>query len=104
MLGVFSQFERSIIQERVLAGIARARAKGTLLYRPIQEPAPGEPFNANNMLRFSASAVSNSEVAGAILADGKKALLHLPPGTRKERRVARGFFHVSGGAAYLSRS
>ena len=42
MLGVFAEFERSIIQERVLAGIARARAKGTLLYRPIQEPAPGE--------------------------------------------------------------
>ena len=29
MLGVFAEFERSIIQERILAGIARARAQGT---------------------------------------------------------------------------
>jgi DNA invertase Pin-like site-specific DNA recombinase len=29
MLGVFAEFERSIIQERIAAGIARARAKGT---------------------------------------------------------------------------
>jgi DNA invertase Pin-like site-specific DNA recombinase len=29
MLGVFAEFERSIIQERVAAGIARARAQGT---------------------------------------------------------------------------
>lgn len=29
MLGVFAEFERAIIQERIHAGIARARAKGT---------------------------------------------------------------------------
>jgi DNA invertase Pin-like site-specific DNA recombinase len=29
MLGVLAEFERSIIQERIAAGIARARAKGT---------------------------------------------------------------------------
>jgi DNA invertase Pin-like site-specific DNA recombinase len=29
MLGVFAEFERSIIQERIAAGIARAREKGT---------------------------------------------------------------------------
>jgi DNA invertase Pin-like site-specific DNA recombinase len=29
MLGVFAEFERSIIQERIAAGIARARAQGT---------------------------------------------------------------------------
>ena len=34
MLGVFSEFERTIIQERVKAGLARARAKGTTLGRP----------------------------------------------------------------------
>ena len=34
MLGVFAEFERSIIQERVKAGLARARAKGTVLGRP----------------------------------------------------------------------
>ena len=34
MLGVFAEFERTIIQERVRAGLARARAKGTTLGRP----------------------------------------------------------------------
>ena len=39
MLGVFAEFERSIIQERVKAGLARARAKGTTLGRPRADPA-----------------------------------------------------------------
>lgn len=34
MLGVFSEFERSIIQERVRAGIARAKAQGKHCGRP----------------------------------------------------------------------
>ena len=34
MLGVFSEFERSMVQERVRAGLARARAAGTRLGRP----------------------------------------------------------------------
>ena len=34
MLGVFSEFERSIIQERVRAGLRRAVAKGKRLGRP----------------------------------------------------------------------
>src|SRR3954464_13566726 len=34
MLGVFAEFERGIIRERVNAGLARARAKGTKLGRP----------------------------------------------------------------------
>ena len=35
MLGVFAEFERAIIQERIYAGIARARAVGTKSGRPI---------------------------------------------------------------------
>jgi DNA invertase Pin-like site-specific DNA recombinase len=35
MLGVFAEFERSIIQERIAAGIARARATGTKSGKPI---------------------------------------------------------------------
>ena len=35
MLGVFAEFERAIIQERILAGIARARVKGTKSGKPI---------------------------------------------------------------------
>jgi DNA invertase Pin-like site-specific DNA recombinase len=39
MLGVFAEFERSIIQERVKAGLARARAKGKTLGRPKADAA-----------------------------------------------------------------
>ena len=39
MLGVFAEFERGIIRERVNAGLARARAKGTKLGRRRIEPA-----------------------------------------------------------------
>ena len=34
MMGVFAEFERAMIQERVRAGLARARAEGTQLGRP----------------------------------------------------------------------
>jgi DNA invertase Pin-like site-specific DNA recombinase len=34
MLGVFAEFERAMIQERVRAGLARARAEGKTLGRP----------------------------------------------------------------------
>jgi DNA invertase Pin-like site-specific DNA recombinase len=39
MLGVFAEFERGIIRERVNAGLARARAKGTKLGRRRVESA-----------------------------------------------------------------
>jgi DNA invertase Pin-like site-specific DNA recombinase len=34
MMGVFAEFERSMIQERVKAGLARAKAQGKTLGRP----------------------------------------------------------------------
>jgi DNA invertase Pin-like site-specific DNA recombinase len=37
MLGVFSEFERAMIRERVNAGLARARANGKTLGRPQTE-------------------------------------------------------------------
>ena len=39
MLGVFAEFERGIIRERVNAGLARARANGTKLGRRPVQPA-----------------------------------------------------------------
>jgi DNA invertase Pin-like site-specific DNA recombinase len=33
-MGVFAEFERAIIQERVCAGLAKARAQGKRLGRP----------------------------------------------------------------------
>ena len=38
LLGVFAEFERSMIQERVKAGLARARAQGKRLGRPPVPP------------------------------------------------------------------
>ena len=34
MMGVFAEFERAIIQERVKAGLSRAKAQGKTLGRP----------------------------------------------------------------------
>jgi DNA invertase Pin-like site-specific DNA recombinase len=39
MCGVFAEFERGMIRERVNAGLARAKAKGTPLGRPSVKPA-----------------------------------------------------------------
>jgi DNA invertase Pin-like site-specific DNA recombinase len=39
MMGVFSEFERAMIQERVRAGLARAKDEGTKLGRPKIAPA-----------------------------------------------------------------
>lgn len=38
MMGVFAQFERAMIQERICAGLARARAEGKRLGRPKIDP------------------------------------------------------------------
>jgi len=38
MLGVFAEFERAIIQERIHAGLARAREKGTKSGKTIGRP------------------------------------------------------------------
>ena len=34
MMGVFAEFERSMIQERVKAGLSRAKVQGKMLGRP----------------------------------------------------------------------
>ena len=40
MLGVFAEFERAMIRERVMAGLARARADGKQLPRPLGASCP----------------------------------------------------------------
>jgi DNA invertase Pin-like site-specific DNA recombinase len=42
MMGVFAEFEREIIRERVTAGLARAKAQGTKSGNAIGRPAVGE--------------------------------------------------------------
>jgi len=46
MLGVFAEFERSIIQERIAAGIARGRAKGTRSGKAFGRPKAGPKLSA----------------------------------------------------------
>jgi DNA invertase Pin-like site-specific DNA recombinase len=47
MLGVFAEFERAMIQERVRAGLARARANGKRLGRPTLPPDIEEAIRAS---------------------------------------------------------
>ena len=39
MMGVFAEFERAMIRERIFAGMARAKEKGTKSGKPIGRPA-----------------------------------------------------------------
>ncbi len=63
MLSVFAEFERSIIRERVLSGMARAKAKGTKSGKAIGRPAIAPP--ARNAIRdaYRAGGVSLRAVA-----------------------------------------
>lgn len=58
MLGVFAEFERSLIRSRVLAGLERTRAKGTRLGRP-----PLEADKAAAIRSLLASGVGIRETA-----------------------------------------
>ena len=42
MMGVFAEFKRGMIQERVRSGLARAKAKGTKSGNPIGRPVVSE--------------------------------------------------------------
>jgi DNA invertase Pin-like site-specific DNA recombinase len=57
MLSVFAEFERSIIRERVVAGMARAKAKGTKSGRAIGRPA---------IAPHTRTAIRNAYVAGGV--------------------------------------
>jgi DNA invertase Pin-like site-specific DNA recombinase len=47
MMGVFAEFERAMIQERVKAGLERAKAEGKVLGRPSTEPKKVEAIKAS---------------------------------------------------------
>ncbi len=62
MLGVFAEFERSIIKERIAAGLDRARERGTKSGRPFGRPAiPAKTRDA--ILAARASGLSIRETA-----------------------------------------
>ena len=51
MLGVFAEFERAMIRERVMTGLARARAEGKQLGRRTVEQSHGAKVKAVLRLR-----------------------------------------------------
>jgi DNA invertase Pin-like site-specific DNA recombinase len=59
MLGVFSEFERSMIRERVNAGLARARAQGKRLGRPSND----DPKLLSEVRRLRAEGVGINRIA-----------------------------------------
>jgi DNA invertase Pin-like site-specific DNA recombinase len=58
MLGVFSEFERGMIQERVKAGLNRAKAQGKRLGRP---PVP--PIQIDRIKRLREDGLSYRRIA-----------------------------------------
>ena len=58
MLGVFAEFERSMIRERVLAGLDRARSQGKKLGRP---PVP--PITVDKIKRLREEGLSLRKIA-----------------------------------------
>jgi DNA invertase Pin-like site-specific DNA recombinase len=46
MMGVFAEFERAIVRERVLSGLARAKAEGITLGRPSIEDSNAHKYEA----------------------------------------------------------
>jgi len=63
MLGTFAEFERALIQERVRAGMARAKAKGTKSGKPIGRPVIHPARRAAIRTAYEAGGVSLRAVA-----------------------------------------
>src|SRR6185436_5877412 len=57
MLGVFAEFERAMIRERVLAGLARARERGTRLGRRRLEDPDADKVMAIRLARTSGAGI-----------------------------------------------
>ena len=58
IMGVFAEFERAIIRERVIAGMARAKEKGTKSGKPIGRPQIDQRTKAAVKAAYSAGGVS----------------------------------------------
>jgi DNA invertase Pin-like site-specific DNA recombinase len=67
MLGVFAEFERAIIVERVDAGIARAKANGTKSGRPLGRPVmKAKRLNAAHATRAEGQSIRAAALAAGI--------------------------------------
>ena len=76
MMGVFAEFERAMIQERVKVGLARARAEGVRLGRPMLEDA--DPSRAARVRAMRAQGVGVRKIARQ-LGVGVGTVLRLTP-------------------------
>lgn len=75
MLGVFAEFEREMIRERVNAGLARAREKGTKSGKPIGRP-PTARAKADRVKALRAKGMSAQAIAKK-LKIGKASVIRL---------------------------
>lgn len=89
MLGVFAEFERELIQSRINAGIARAKAEGTRSGKPF-----GRPRGAN----YSTKEISDRLLAGASVRQVVKATRASIGAVAKVRKAL-----VAGGALQRAR-
>jgi hypothetical protein len=60
MMGVFAEFERSMIVERVRAGVARAKANGTRAAKPSGARAHRRPLNSESVTLLAGPAFTRS--------------------------------------------
>jgi len=65
MLAVFGEFERSVIRERVLSGMARAKALGTRSGKAIGRPALPDAIREQIKLAYAAEGATLRKVAKA---------------------------------------
>ena len=73
MLGVFAEFERAIIRERVMAGLTRAKAEGTRFGRPAtvtDDTAKVRKIRAARAAGKTSRAIAEEYAGGVGLSDG----------------------------------
>jgi hypothetical protein len=61
-MGVVAEFERAMIQERVRAGLARARSEGKRLGRPADSPRAGRAYQEGSGDSWQAGRASPSSL------------------------------------------
>jgi len=83
MMGVFAEFERAMIQERVRAGLARARSEGKRLGRPPIAPCAGETNPCGSGDSWAAWHTGHCR---AVRRQSIDSAAHQPPFRRRKRR------------------
>jgi DNA invertase Pin-like site-specific DNA recombinase len=75
MLGVFSEFERAMLRERVFAGLARARTKGTRSGKAIGRPRARKAHEESARTALLAGQSVRSAASASKLSVGKVAMI-----------------------------